>query len=559
MRVHEIAPEDIFIDSSNLPDHEASQFEGRVVHGVERRVINTVGIFFMLVLVGFIARAYALQIHDGAVYADISRNNALTEHLVFANRGIIYDRTGRELAWNVSQVSTTSTSTSYALRQYADMSGLSHILGYLQYPKKDQRGTWWRKEYSGIAGVERSFDAKLQGKNGATITEANVHGSIVRSNIVARAQNGDDLWLSIDASVQSQLYRVLSTHALHNNFTGGAAVIMDVRTGEIIALTSFPEYDNQAFTDGDRSIVSAQSNDSRTPLIDRAVSGLYTPGSIVKPIFAIAALNEKIISPDKQIHSIGAITLPNPYDPSKPSVFRDWRVHGWVDMRTALAVSSDEYFYTIGGGYGGQEGLGIARLDKYATLFGLSANTGIALVGEERGNIPTPAWKARVFGEDDPWRIGNTYHTAIGQYGFLVTPIQAVRFTAAIANGGQLLVPQIIASTTVEKTSIGISDEYLAVAREGMRMAVTSMRDDATVKSLNMDTIQIAAKTGTAQLGSRNEWMNSWSIGFWPAENPHYAYAVVLEQAPANTMSGASPAMRPFFEWLVANKAEYVK
>jgi cell division protein FtsI/penicillin-binding protein 2 len=120
-------------------------------------------------------------------------------------------------------------------------------------------------------------------------------------------------------------------------------------------------------------------------------------------------------------------------------------------------------------------------------------------------------------------------------------------------------VPQIIASSTAEKTFIGIPDEYLSVAREGMRMAVTSQRDDATVKSLNMDTIHIAAKTGTAQIGDRNQWMNSWSIGFWPAEDPHYAYAVVLEHAPAGTASGASPALRPFFEWLVANEKGYIE
>jgi penicillin-binding protein 2 len=333
---------------------------------------------------------------------------------------------------------------------------------------------------------------------------------------------------------------------------------MDVHTGELLAITSFPEYSSQAFSDGDSGAIRAASGDKLTPMLNRAVAGLYAPGSIVKPIFAAAALNEGIISPDKQILSTGAITIPNPYNPDQPSVFRDWTVHGLVDMRTAIAVSSDEYFYTIGGGYGGQRGLGIAKIDEYARRFGLGTTTGIILGGERGGTIPTPAWKEAVF-NGDPWRLGDTYHTAIGQYGFQITPVQAVRFVAAIANGGTLLTPQLLASSTPETIPLNIPDQYLQIVREGMRMAVTSSRNDATVKALNIAGIQIAAKTGTAQIGAHNEWMNSWSVGFWPADNPRYAYAVVLEHAPAGTNSGAAPGMNPFFYWLIANHPEYVQ
>ena len=141
--------------------------------------------------------------------------------------------------------------------------------------------------------------------------------------------------------------------------------------------------------------------------------------------------------------------------------------------------------------------------------------------------------------------------------------MQAVRFVAAIANGGRLLTPQLLAipreaSTTQPYVNVAMPDEYLKVARDGMRLAVVSTRKDATVKSLNIGGIRIAAKTGTAQTGVNNESMNSWSIGFWPAENPRYAYATVLEKAPAGTLAGAAPAMLPFFQWLIANKSEYV-
>ncbi|MCR4325861.1 MAG: penicillin-binding transpeptidase domain-containing protein [Patescibacteria group bacterium] len=567
--VHEIAPDEIFLDSSNLPGHESSQFEGRVAKPLSRRAIVAVGLAFLLVALVFAGRAFSLQIVRGSQLADASRFNTLSRTIIFSSRGVIYDRTGRELAWNEPQqqavadaISTTDkgeATSLYALRRYASASGLSHVLGFVQYPKADSQGNWWRTEYAPISGVELAFNDTLAGANGSTMVERDAHGNVEREDIVARPKNGEPLTLSIDADVQSKLYEVLFAHASEQGFDGGAAVIMDVRTGEILALTSFPEYDNQAFTDGNASVVRAETSDASTPLLDRAVSGLYTPGSIVKPIFAAAALNEGIISPDKDIVSTGAISIPNPYDPDNPTLFRDWTVHGPVNMREAIAVSSDEYFYTIGGGYEGQQGLGIARLDEYAKLFGLGEHTGIELSGEQSGVIPTPEWKAITFGEDDPWRIGNTYHTAIGQYGFQITPIQAAVFAAAIGNGGKLLKPQLVASSTPQFRDVGVPDKYLQVAREGMRLAVTSDRTDATVKFFNMSGIELAAKTGTAQLGLHNEWMNSWSIGFWPASDPKYAYAVVLEHAPAGTLSGAAPGMLPFFRWLIAAHPEYVK
>ncbi|MDB5238383.1 MAG: penicillin-binding protein 2, penicillin-binding protein 2 [Candidatus Kaiserbacteria bacterium] len=558
-RIYEIAPEEIFLDSSNLPEYDSRQFEGRVERPVATRSIFTVGVVFTLVVCLFGYRAFNLQVAHGDTYASISNNNTLKHSLVFATRGLMYDRTGRELAWNEAQIATgTATSTAtFALRKYSAFPGLAHLIGFIQYPRSDAKGSWWREEYSGVSGLELSLNDRLSGQNGSTMVETDAHNHLERSDIVSPPVGGEDITLSIDADVQSKLFTLLSQHARDMHFVGGAAVIMNVETGEILAMTSFPEYDHQAFTDGNSAVVRAASLNTDSPLLNRAVAGAYTPGSIVKPIFAAAALNEGIISPDKQIISVGQISLPNPYDPSNPSIFRDWTVHGAIDMRTALAVSSDEYFYTIGGGYGGQKGLGIQKLDEYAQKFGLGKPTGISLIGEVAGVIPTPQWKAQAFGPNDPWRIGDTYHTAIGQYGFQVTPIQAVRYVAAIANGGKLLTPQLIASSTPQSVSVGIPDTDLEIVREGMRMAVTSTRSDATVKFFNIAGIQLAAKTGTAQLGYRNESMNSWSIGFWPADHPKYAYAVVLEKAPAGTASGAAPGMLPFFQWLIANHPEY--
>ncbi|MEN9561363.1 MAG: hypothetical protein RIQ56_636 [Candidatus Parcubacteria bacterium] len=562
-KVREIAPDEIFLDSSNLPEYDAEQFEGRVERPVSGRAILAVGLFFFAMFSAFSWRVYALQVSDGQKYADISKNNTIDSELVFATRGMIYDVTKRELAWSemplAIEATSTATTTTYALRKYTALPGLSHILGWVRYPKKDKSGTWWREDYVGMSGVELSYDSLLSGENGSRMIETDARGRVQRSNIVSPPENGRDVRLSIDADVQSKLYTVLSEHARKQGFVGGASAIMNVETGELLALTSFPEYDNQAFTDGDMNRVAAANTDDRIPLLNRAISGLYAPGSIVKPLFAAAALHEKVISPDKVIVSTGAITIPNPYDPEKPTVFKDWTVHGPVDMRTAIAVSSDEYFYTIGGGYGAQKGLGIERLDNYARMFGLAATSGIALFGEEDGNIPTPEWKEKVFGADDPWRIGNTYHTAIGQYGFQVTPLQALRFTAALANGGKMLIPHLTASSTPEYTQLPFTNEELEIVKDGMRLAVTSSRTDATVKSLYIAGIQIAGKSGTAQIGTHNQYMNSWVVGFWPAENPRFAFATVLEKAKAGTLSGAAPGMVPFFTWLVEHHPEYLR
>src|SRR3989344_8593122 len=363
---HEIAPDEIFLDSSNLPSHNAGQFEGRVPKPVSPQAIWGVGIAFVLAVIAFSAQAYDLQISHGPEYSDISRNNRLNRTLIFAARGVIYDRNGLELAWNeapyAEPVSAPSYATSsFALRKYSALPGLSHIIGFVRYPKADARGAWWREDYAGVSGVELSFDSVLRGTNGSTMREIDARERVVRENLVSPPQSGSDIKLSIDAEMESELYQVLSAHAARNGFQGGASVIMDVQTGEILALASFPEYDNAAFTEGNAGAIREALNSRRTPMLNRAVAGAYTPGSILKPIFAAAALKEGIINPEKEILSTGAIKIPNPYNPAHPSVFRDWAVHGLVDMRTAIAVSSDEYFYTIGGGYGGQKGLGINR------------------------------------------------------------------------------------------------------------------------------------------------------------------------------------------------------
>jgi penicillin-binding protein 2 len=251
------------------------------------------------------------------------------------------------------------------------------------------------------------------------------------------------------------------------------------------------------------------------------------------------------------------ISIPNPYDPTKKTIFKDWKVHGWVDMRQGIAESSDEYFYTIGGGYNGQKGLGIANIEKYIRMFGFGSNTGIDLLGEKAGTIPSPEWKAATF-KGDPWRIGDTYNSSIGQYGFQVTPIQAVRAVASLANNGTLLRPTVILNNPRESkdtAALSFSADHFQIVKEGMKMSV----DVGVAKGLSMPGISVAAKTGTAELGVTKLKVNSWVTGYFPYENPRYAFAVLMERGDRSNTIGATYVMRQLLEWMYINTPQYVK
>ncbi|HEY4495858.1 MAG TPA: penicillin-binding transpeptidase domain-containing protein, partial [Candidatus Paceibacterota bacterium] len=187
-------------------------------------------------------------------------------------------------------------------------------------------------------------------------------------------------------------------------------------------------------------------------------------------------------------------------------------------------------------------------------------STGMNWSQEEIGNIPTPDWKAKNFPDDPRWRIGNTYHTAIGQYGFQVTPLQMARVAAAIATGGVLVTPTMLAASTTpiqqpaRDLSSLISPSAFQIVREGMRLAVT----EGTAQRLNIPKVIIAAKTGTAELGVTKTKVNSWVIGFFPYEAPRYAFAVVMERVPSGNTTRAALVIRELIDWLSVTDPEYL-
>ncbi len=552
----EIDPDEIFLDSSNLPEFDRYHFEGRIERPLSVHPFWGLGIFFLLLLLLFGWKMYELQIIRGAAFTDASSRNRLGETTLWNKRGVIFDRNGIQLVENIPN----TTVDNFPLRSYTNISGVAHVLGYIKYPAKDNAGNFYQTEFEGKSGVEQFYDHLLAGLPGVKIVETDVSGELQSESVARKPTDGEDLTLSIDSRVEGKLFTFIKELAGNVGFTGGAGVLLDVQNGEILALASFPEYDSNVLTKGeDRKGIKMLTENDRTPFLNRAVSGLYTPGSIVKPIIALAALNEGVITPEDTILSTGSISIPHPYIQGEESVFKDWKAHGLVDMRHALAQSSNVYFYEVGGGYKEQKGLGIGRIEQYMRVFGFGKETGIDMYGEESGIIPTPEWKKEVF--NDEWRVGDTYNTAIGQYGFQITPIQAARAIAAIANDGALLTPHILGEEKVKKIStskdvnIKIPREHFTVVKEGLRDSVLL----GTGSALNIPQVSVAAKTGTAEVGTLKKSVNSWVIGFFPYERPRFAFAVVMERGDSHNLIGAPYVMRQLLEWMAVETPEYLQ
>ena len=548
----ELSFHEILLDSSNLPSFNVQRLEGRMELPLARKNVYAVALIFILIVFAFGLQLFQLQIIEGKELAEVSRTNKLATELIVAERGIMYDRNGELIAWNERD---ETGQYGFPVRAYTDRAGLGQLVGYVSYPQKDKAGFYYRTEYLGRSGIEEAYDEELRGQNGKRLVEVSALGEIISENVVNPTAPGNELTSSVDAELSEFMYNLISSTTEQLGFRSGAAAIMDVHTGELLALTSFPSYDSEVLSDGDDfEAIDALNNDERFPFLNKIVGGLYTPGSIVKPFIAYAALAENIIDPNKIIVSNGSITVPNPYNPDNPSVFVDWRVQGPMTMWDAIAYSSTVYFYTIGGGFGDQPGLGIARLAKYMKLFGVGEKTGTTLLGEQKGTVPTPEWKREVF--DDDWRLGDTYHTSIGQYGFQVTPLSMLRGYAAIANGGTLVTPHVILGEQGETVDLGLDLDKLKVVQEGMRRTV--IQNGGTARALERKDVKIAAKSGTAELGAENAFVNSWVTGYFPYEEPKYVFILMMERGPRANMLGAGRVMGWVFDWIAENRPEYI-
>ena len=546
LRDPEIAPDEIFLDASNSPAFDRARFEGRLEKPLSPGTFFWLTAAMLLLFSVLIVRSWDIQIANGALYAAESAHNRLESVTLFAPRGVITDVNGTVLAENVDRSDGTIG------RTYPYPSA-SHVVGYVSYPKKDAKGIYYDTNVTGIAGLEAEYDAVLSGKNGQLLTETDALGRVRSQGMVMPAEKGKPLQLSVDIVLQEHLARAVADTARAQGFIAGAGVILDVHTGAVRALVSYPSYDSNVMAEGrPAETIAAYNANLGRPFLDHALQGVYTPGSVVKPFIASGALTDGLITRDTVIDDPGFISIPDPYHPEKTFVYKGWKALGPMDVKSAIAWSSDIFFYTIGGGFGNQKGLGIDRLAYWYRQFGFGSPTGMKVSGEVSGLVPNPAWKKSVFNE--PWYLGDTYFTSIGQYSVQVTPMQVARATAVVANGGKLLTPTLVNGEIPAYTSVPVDPSAFAVVREGMRQTVTN----ALAGALNVPYIRVAAKTGTAETGSRNQYDNSWVEGFFPYEDPQYAFAVVLERGPAGSGSQAVNVMRKLFDSLYADNSSYV-
>lgn len=438
-----------------------------------------------------------------------------------------------------------------AYRDYADSVIFSHLLGYegrISESELDAADGYLPTDMIGKQGVEKSYESELRGQRGYDRIEVDAFGRPKKVLGSITAKPGNDLVLNIDAGLQKTAYDSLSAMLQERGLSRGAAIALDPRDGAVLALVSVPGFDNNLFSEGIsgdayRSLLSDESH----PLFDRAIAGEYAPGSTFKPVVAAAALSEGVVNEHTEIESKGSIAVGS-------FSFGDWKAHGFTDIRRAIAVSSDVFFYSVGGGYGNIAGLGISRIKEYAARFGYGSASGIDLPGEADGLLPDAEWKRETIGER--WYVGDDYHASIGQGFVTATPLQIVNSIAAVANGGTLYVPRIVSQVRRSEDGRSIANparvirsgvvdpDILRIVREGMRETVT----EGTAMSLNDLPLPVAGKTGTAQFGTGDR-THGWFVSFAPYDDPQIAVIVLVENQEGDETYNTVPVTHDMYDW----------
>jgi penicillin-binding protein 2 len=439
---------------------------------------------------------------------------------------------------------------------------MAHLIGYIGRISPNEFATRKGGEYSqndrlGKTGLEQSLETTLRGRRGYRQIEVDAVGRERRIISAGVPQNGTNVRLSIDAQAQEFLEQRVKDALRQSGARRAAAVAMDPQNGEIIALVSLPGYDPNLFSAGiSSSTYAALHANPDHPLFPRAIAGQYPSGSTFKPIVAVAALAEKIITPQTTVLSTGGLWFQRTW------FFPDWKAggHGITDVYKAVAESVNTFFYMIGGGTDQFSGLGPERLARYAKRFGFGSPLGIPLPGESSGLVPTEAWKKET--RKEQWYIGDTYHFAIGQGDLLVTPLQVAAMTAALANGGSVWQPRLVHAVSdgndagwTAATSTLLADnsdltKEIAVVKDAMRATVTR----GSARSLQSVPVAVAGKTGTAQT-TADKKPHAWFTGYAPAPDPKLVVTVLIEEGGEGS-SIAVPVARSFLTWYFTHPSE---
>jgi penicillin-binding protein 2 len=411
-------------------------------------------------------------------------------------------------------------------------------------------------DYLGKSGLEYFWETELRGKNGKKSIEVDALG---REKKVVGEQlpiDGYNLKLSLDLPLQQKAEEVTQSWLDKLRLGKASVVIINPQNGEILSLVSLPGYDSNLFAKGiSQADYKSFLDNVNHPLLNRAISGEYPSGSVIKPVIALAALEEKVINDKTSFLSNGGLRLGQWF-------FPDWKAggHGVTNVYKAIAESVNTFFYYIGGGHQDFQGLGLDRLTKYLRLFGLGEKTGIDVNSEAVGFVPSAQWKEETKGEQ--WYIGDTYHLAIGQGDLIVTPLQIAASISAIANGGTLYKPHLV-SEILDKdnnlvrgispeilSQIPVSSENVEIIRNAMRQTVTS----GSARSLSELPVEVAGKTGTAQWSTKAD-PHAWFVGFAPFDQPTFLIVVMVEEGEEGSTVSV-PIAREIMGWYFHNQAD---
>lgn len=456
------------------------------------------------------------------------------------------------IALNSLNLKTIKIKQNYS-RFYPDGEVFSSVLGYVGWPSKDdlnQKKYLTSQIFTGKAGIEYEYDKDLVGKPGVILNKIDALGKILLTTKVNDPLPGKNLTLTIDADLQKYLFDRMKRGLESLGRNSGGAIALNPKTGEVLAMVSFPTYDNNIFIDPlQKKEVLKIINDKSLPLFNRTISGIYAPGSTIKPLVGIAALSEKVISPTKTFFSPGYLDVPNPYNPLKPTRFLDWRYQGDVNLYSAIAQSSNVYFYIVGGGFGDFQGLGINKLIEWWQKFGLGKKTNIDLPNEQTGFIPTPDWHKEKLKR--PWLLGDTYNVSIGQGDLKVTLIQLINYISSIANDGKLFKPHLLKDKPSEVLAdLSFLSNEINEVKKGMIQTINSPLGTAHLMSDLK--FQVAGKTGSAQI-QQNKAENAFFVGFAPAEDPQIALLILVENSREGSLN-AVPIAKDVLNWFYENR-----
>lgn len=602
----DIEPNEILLDRlAKRREEELGLSEKKFETPLFRRVIDGLFIFSILILFLLFAKTFQLQIFQNKYFLAQAQNNKFIYYQIRAERGVIYDQNLNQLVFNepsfdlvyegqaenavlleVARIiekvpedlkegvvaENLDNQTLIILetkikefpgfkienstkRRYVDGEIFSQVLGYNGKITSEElargEGIYSMVDYVGRAGVEKTYEEILRKNSGQAQIERDAKGNIISRTTTELPEPGKSLVLWLDSDLQRKITEVLKDELKAVGSFHGSAVALNPKTGGVLAVVSLPSFDNNVFSEGNAAEISQILNNKKEPLFNRAVSGQFPTGSTIKPLIAVSALEEKIISPEKEIYNPGFIEVPHRYDPEITYKFLDQAAPGYYDMRRAIAFSSNVYFYTVGGGYKNQPGLGPTKIKKYLELFGWGEESGVNLPNENPGLIPSPAWKEKA--KKEGWWDGDTYNLSIGQGNLLATPLQVAVAFSSIINNGKLFQPQIVKEIAggekFEPKIIRenfIKPENLQVAREGMRQAVLM----GSAASLNDLPFLAAAKTGTAQT-SRADYYHNWVTVFAPYDNPEIVLTVLIESVPG-VRTAALPVAKEALNWYFA-------